>query len=72
MKDKSGKDVTVGSIVHVPFRVSKLAGSRSPLVHLESLEAYGHENAAAGGALKGKTRSGFWAEPEQIEISEKE
>jgi hypothetical protein len=66
-EDKSGKELTVGQTVLIPFRVTKLGGGQSPLVHLETIEAYGHENAAVGGALKGKTKNGLWAEPGQIE-----
>jgi len=49
--------------------VAKLSGSRSPLVHLESEEAYGHANPADRGPLKGRTRTGIWVEPDQIEIA---
>jgi hypothetical protein len=69
-KDKNGKEVEEGSTVLVRCRVIKLTGSHAPLVHLESVEAYGHENPNVRGADKGKTRTAFWAEPSQIEVSE--
>lgn len=62
MKDKNGKDVTLGSVVLVPFRVIKLGGHQSPLVHLETAEAYGHE--------KGRTKTALWAEPSQLEVAD--
>jgi hypothetical protein len=69
-KDKNEKEIKVGSTVLVPCRVIKLAGSHAPLVHLESLEAYGHENANIPGPLKGRTKTAFWAEPTQVEVEE--
>ncbi len=69
MKDKNGKEIAVGSVVLIPCRVIKLAGSHAPLIHLESVEAYGHENPHIGGALKGKTKTAFWVEPSQVEVS---
>jgi hypothetical protein len=68
MIDKKGNEVKVGSVVLVPCRVSKLAGTRGQLVQLETIEAYGHENPNAGGQFKGRTKSAFWAEPEQLEV----
>lgn len=70
MKDKNGKDIEHGSVVLVPFRVIKLGGTQSALVHLETVEAYGHENPVASGPLKGRTKTAFWAEPGQIAVTE--
>jgi hypothetical protein len=70
MKDKKGNDVKVGSLVLVPCRVVKLGGSRAPLVHIETVDAYGHENPNVTGGLKGRTKTAFWAEPEQLEVFE--
>lgn len=70
MKDKKGQDVQHSSIVLIPFRVIKVGGTQSPLVHLETVDAYGHENPTAGGPLKGRTKTSFWAEPGQIEVTQ--
>jgi hypothetical protein len=70
MKDKKGNEVQNGSVVLIPFRVIKLGGTQSPLVHLETVEAYGHENPAAGGPYKGRSKTAFWAEPGQIEVEQ--
>jgi hypothetical protein len=67
-QDSKNQEITVGAIVLVPCRVVKLAGNNSPLVHLESIEAYGHINPNVTGALKGRTKTAFWAEPAQIEV----
>lgn len=69
-KSRSGKEIKVGDIINVPCRVIKLAGSHAPLVHLESVEFYGHANPNAGDKNKGRTKTAFWAEPDQIETSE--
>lgn len=67
-KDKNGKEIKVGDTVLVPCTVLKLTGHAGQLVHLESHEAYGHANAAVQGPLKGRTKTAFWAEPDQIEV----
>jgi hypothetical protein len=68
-KDSKGNEIKHGDVVLVPCRVVKLVGGRGgALVHLESVEAYGHINPNAEGALKGRTRTAFWAEPDQFEI----
>ena len=59
MKDKKGNDVKLGSLVLVPCRVVKLGGSRAPLVHIETVDAYGHENPNVPGGLKGRTKTAF-------------
>lgn len=68
-KDSKGKDVKLGDTVLVPCRVVKLVGHASPLVHLESEEAYGHTNPDANGPFKGRTKTAFWVEPSQIEVA---
>lgn len=70
LQGKNGKELKVGTLVHVPFRVVKIGGHNSPLVHLESVEAYGHENKNAPGPLKGKTKTAFWVEPGQVDVVE--
>jgi hypothetical protein len=69
-KDQAGQEIKVGSLVLVPFRVTKLAGSTAPLLHLESIDAYGHENLSAPGPLKGRTKTGIWVEPGQIKVGD--
>jgi len=69
-KDQVGREIKVGSMVLIPFRVTKFAGAAAPLLQLESLEAYGHENPSAQGPLKGRTRTGIWVEPGQIKLSD--
>jgi len=72
-EDSKGNEIKAGAIVLVPCRVVKLAGGRGgELVHLESVEAYGHVNPNAEGALKGRTKTAFWAEPKQIEVQKAE
>ena len=67
-KDAKGNEIKPHDIVLVPCRVINLTGVSSPLVHLESVEAYGHINPNVGGPLKGRTKTAFWAEPSQIEV----
>jgi hypothetical protein len=67
-KDSKGQEIKVGATVLVPCRVLKLSGNRSELVHLETQEAYGHVNPDVDNALKGRTKTAFWAEPSQIEV----
>jgi hypothetical protein len=69
-RDAKGKEMKVGDLVLVPFRISKLQGSSSQLVHLETVEAYGHINPAVKDKLQGRTRTGIWVEPAQIELSQ--
>lgn len=69
-EDAGGKEIKVGSTVLVPCRVVKLGGAMGgALVHVETQEAYGHENPNVGGALKGRTKTAFWAEPQQITVA---
>jgi hypothetical protein len=67
-KDAKGKEIEVGQVVLVPFRVIKMGGNVGPLLHLESVDAYGHINPNASGPLKGRTKTAFWVEPNQIEV----
>jgi hypothetical protein len=69
-QDKNGKEVKAGTRVLLPCRVIKLEGMNSPLIQLETEEAYGHENARVTGPLKGRTKTALWAEPGQIEVAE--
>jgi hypothetical protein len=71
-KDSKGAEIKVGATVMVPCRVAKLVGNQAPLVHLESIEAYGHINPNIDGPLKGRTKTAFWAEPGQIEVEKAE
>jgi hypothetical protein len=67
-KDKNGIEIKAGATVLVPCRVLKLSGNRAELVHLETVEAYGHVNPNADGPFKGRTKTAFWVEPSQIEV----
>lgn len=69
-KDKQGREIKQHEVVLIPFRVIKLAGMSSQLVHLETVEAYGHINPNVGGELRGRTKTALWVEPSQIEVSE--
>lgn len=69
-KDQDGKEIKLNSLVLVPCRVIKLGGGQAPLVHIESVEAYGHINPNVTGPLKGRTKTAFWAEPEQIKVAD--
>jgi len=68
-KDSKGKEIHAGDTVLIPFRVAKLGGGQAQLLHLESVEAYGHANPAAQDKLHGRTRTGIWVEPSQIELA---
>ncbi len=68
-KDKNGKELKAGSIVNVPCRVIRCAGTNSQLIHLETAEAYGHENPDVQGPFRGRTKTAFWAEPGQVEVA---
>ena len=57
-KDAKGKEMKVGDLVLIPFRVSKLQGSVAQFVHLETVDAYGHINPTAKDKLQGRTRTG--------------
>ena len=67
--DKSGAEIKPGVTVAVPFRVVAIEKS---LLHLESVEAYGHEKADFGDVLKGRTRLAFWAEADQLKTASAE
>lgn len=69
-EDAKKKEIKLHDTVQIPFRVVKLGGSQSPLVHLESVEAYGHANPNGEGPLKGRTKTALWVEPQQIEVTE--
>lgn len=69
-KSRNAKELKVGTVINVPFRVVKLAGSHAPLVHLESVEAYGHTNPNANDKLGGRTKTALWVEPDQIDVPE--
>jgi hypothetical protein len=69
-KDSKGNEIKVGATVLVPCRVIKLGGNASELVHLESLQAYGHINPNADGPNQGRTKTAFWAEPAQITVEQ--
>jgi hypothetical protein len=68
-KSKEGKELVRGSVVLVPCRVIKLGGNRAPLVHLETVEAYGHNAPSDHSPLKGRTKTAFWAAPDQLSQS---
>jgi len=67
MKDSKGADVNLGDVVLIPMKVTKLGGRNSPLIQLETVERYGHDNGVVG-PLSGLTRWSFWAEPTQVEV----
>ncbi len=67
----AGRDLTVGAVFDIPFRVLKLGGHRSELVHLETVQYYGPVNAGDRSAIKGRGKPSFWAEPGQIGTSAK-
>jgi hypothetical protein len=69
VKDSKGTEIKVGKRVLVPCVVTKIGGTQSALVHLETEQAYGHENPEVKGALKGRTKTGLWVEPGQIEVT---
>jgi hypothetical protein len=59
-KDKKGLEVKPGGIVMIAYRVTKLGGNQAPLLHLETIEPYGHG--------QGPTKAALWVEPGQIEV----
>ena len=70
LKDRKDKEVKVGSRLLIPCVVVEVAGSQSPLLHIETVDAYGHENPAVKTAMHGKTKTAMWVEPGQIEVAE--
>lgn len=62
--------LALGSVVSLPFRVIEVLEQRSPLVRLETVEAYGHENPQVQSELKGRTKTALWAKPEQIGLKD--
>lgn len=65
MKDKNGKDIAVNDVILIPFRVSKLGGGTGPLIEIQTVEKYGHDNGVVG-PMSGLVRWRFWCEPTQV------
>jgi hypothetical protein len=61
-------DLKIDAQLSIAFRVMKLGGRRGPLLHLESVQAYGVALPGNRSQNQGRFPMAFWAEPTQIEL----